>query len=193
VLYACKIAYNDAENEGAGEPTVTMSPSATHHNQPIVTAESSNNPLKNTTIQKATLYENSEPMRNDPLKLDLDGNIFNDTAQTRESILDSIYIDTASPEDLMLLLHCRFGHVSMQRIRRMAERGILPKKLLQYQSLICQACIYGKMTRRPWRTKPNANKVKTVPITRPGMVVSVDQLESPVPGFVAQMKGKLTR
>jgi hypothetical protein len=47
------------------------------------------------------------------------------------------------------------------------------------------------MTKVPWRTKGNiqANVFKA---TQPGQVISVDQLQSTQPGFVAQLKGKLT-
>jgi hypothetical protein len=75
----------------------------------------------------------------------------------------------------------------------MAERGILPKKIIDCQTPFSQECSYGKMTRRPWQSKPSQNKSVPTPVDKPWMVVSVDQLESPVPGFIAQMKGKLTR
>lgn len=52
--------------------------------------------------------------------------------------------------------------------------------------------MYGTMTKWPWRTKSTQNKNKLCSVATPGECVSVDQLESPQPGFVAQMKGKLT-
>jgi len=59
---------------------------------------------------------------------------------------------------------------------------------------MCNDCCGAKATRRPWGTsagKGNASHIK--PATNPGDVVSVDQLESSIPGFIAQMTGKLTR
>ena len=47
-----------------------------------------------------------------------------------------------------------------------------------------------KMTRRPWRVKGD-NKDATKTATRPGQVVSEDQLESNSPGLIAKLKGKL--
>ena len=48
------------------------------------------------------------------------------------------------------------------------------------------------MTKRPWRVKgEDKNVAKTA--TYPGQVVSVDQLESTSPGFIAQLKGTLTQ
>ena len=75
---------------------------------------------------------------------------------------------------------------------QMAKQGLLPKKILKANVPICPACQYGKMHRKPWRTKGNHPKTSGV-ATEPGQIVSVDQLESPTPGFIAQFKGTLTK
>eukprot|EP00980_Cylindrotheca_fusiformis_P019195 scaffold6521_cov93-Cylindrotheca_fusiformis.AAC.3 len=74
----------------------------------------------------------------------------------------------------------------------MARNGDLPGGLSDCQVPICAACTYGKMTKRPWRTKVAPNKIQPVVIRQPGDCVSVDQLESHSPGFIAQLKGFLT-
>jgi Reverse transcriptase (RNA-dependent DNA polymerase)/GAG-pre-integrase domain len=86
--------------------------------------------------------------------------------------------------------HHRFKHISMKRLQSMAELGYLPKRLSKCRIPICQACVYGKSTRRAWRTKKLTESVK---VTTPGEFVSVDQLESTLPGLFGQMKGRLTR
>jgi hypothetical protein len=48
------------------------------------------------------------------------------------------------------------------------------------------------MTKVPWQTKGNKSGKQVFKATRPGQVVSVDQMISTQPGFVAQLKGKLT-
>ena len=53
--------------------------------------------------------------------------------------------------------------------------------------------MYGKATKTPWRTKGQDNMHIVKQATSPGEIVSVDQLESPTPGFIAQLKGRLTR
>ena len=55
-----------------------------------------------------------------------------------------------------------------------------------YPTFFCVACKYGKQTKRPWHTKGPQKHLHTN--TQPGQVVSVDQLESTTPGFVAQPK-----
>jgi transposase InsO family protein len=47
------------------------------------------------------------------------------------------------------------------------------------------------MTRKAWRTKSKINNISP-DVAKPGDRVSVDQLESPVPGFVGQLRGKPT-
>ncbi len=75
----------------------------------------------------------------------------------------------------------------------MAKSGIIPKRLAHCAIPVCSACLYGKASKRPWRTKNTKNNVSHVlPVTQPGQVVSVDQLVSPTPGLIAQMSGFLT-
>jgi hypothetical protein len=51
--------------------------------------------------------------------------------------------------------------------------------------------MYGTLTRRAWRTKEKMHYIAPEAF-QPRQHVSVDQLESPVPGFVGQLKGKST-
>ena len=58
----------------------------------------------------------------------------------------------------------------------------------------CADYIFGKMTKRPWRTKATVKQGSGIfKATKSGQCVSVDQIESTEDGFVAQLKGKLTR
>jgi hypothetical protein len=69
----------------------------------------------------------------------------------------------------------------------MAARKEIPSWLANRRIPKCQSCLYGKATKRPWRTKGQSGTLKAV--TLPGQCVSVDQLESPVAGFIGQNKG----
>ena len=99
---------------------------------------------------------------------------------------------TLDPQDELLRWHYRLGHLPFDRIKQLATAGQLPKCLLTCTTPFCTACQYGKMTKRPWRVK-GVNKRQTKTATYPGQIVSVDQLESTTPGFVAQLKGTLTQ
>ena len=95
------------------------------------------------------------------------------------------------PQDELLRWHYCLGHLPFDRIKQLANTGQLPKRLLNCHTPFCAACQYGRMTKRPWRAKgDDKNTAKTA--TYPGQVVSVDQLQSTTPGFIAQLKGALT-
>ena len=96
------------------------------------------------------------------------------------------------PQDELLRLHYRLGDLPIDRIKQLADKGQLPKRLLTCHTPFCAACQYGKMTKRPWRIKGD-DKGTAKTATYPGQVVSVDQLESTSPGFIAQLKGALTQ
>jgi hypothetical protein len=90
--------------------------------------------------------------------------------------------------------HQRLGHVSPRTIQTLAKAGVLPKKLSTCRVPMCPSCIFGKASRTPWRTRrKKKDKQPTIKITKPGQCVSVDQLESSTTGFIAQLKGNLTR
>ena len=97
-----------------------------------------------------------------------------------------------NPHDELLWWHYRLGHLPFERVKQVAQTGQFPKRLLNCKKPFCAACQYGKMTKRPWRVKGDSKQTTRV-ATRPGQVVSVDQLESNSPGLIAQLKGKLTQ
>jgi len=58
---------------------------------------------------------------------------------------------------------------------------------------MCNDCCGARATRKPWRGKGKGIIQKHLKKpTHPGDIVSVDQLESSIPGFIGQMTGKLT-
>jgi GAG-pre-integrase domain len=112
----------------------------------------------------------------------LDGpDIMNDEG---DCSLNESFVDHPAAE--LLGWHHRLSHISMNRLQRMTTQGFLPKRLATCRLPICQSCTYGKATRRAWRTK---HKTETVTAISPGQCVSVDQLESTLPGLIGQMKG----
>ena len=98
------------------------------------------------------------------------------------------------PSDLaeLLMLHQQYGHISMRKLQEMAKQGIIPKRIAKCRIPTCSACLYSKATKKPWRGKESKDGSGKEQPTRPGQVVSVDQLVSPTPGLIAQMTGFLT-
>ena len=96
-----------------------------------------------------------------------------------------------TPTAKMLQLHYDLGHISFEKMRRMAEKGIIPKPMATCNTPTCSACEYARATRRPWRSKTKKNRHIRKP-TKPGQVVSVDQMVSQTPGLIGQMVGFIT-
>ena len=73
----------------------------------------------------------------------------------------------------------------------MEEAGIIPRRLAKVNAPKCAACMFGKITKRAWRTKTQAYRILLA--TKPGQCVSMDQMESITTGFITQLKGRLTK
>ena len=81
--------------------------------------------------------------------------------------------------------------MSFQKLKLFAQLGLLPKRISNARISKCACYLFGAMTRKGYRTQAQPEKLKKA--TRPGQVVSVDQVESSAPGLVAQLKGRLTK
>ena len=88
----------------------------------------------------------------------------------------------ASDQALLMAYHKQLGHTAFAQLQELAKQGIIPKNLANVPPPKCPSCLYGKAHKKPWRTHKVDPKIK--PSTIPGAVVSIDQLESPIPGFV---------
>jgi hypothetical protein len=103
---------------------------------------------------------------------------------------DELAEDLEADRLRMLQYHQQFGHVSFQKLQEMAKQGIIPKRFAKVAPPMCATCSYAKATRRPWKGKTRID-YEEIKYSKPGEMVSVDQLVSPSPGFIAQMTGKL--
>jgi hypothetical protein len=93
------------------------------------------------------------------------------------------------PQQEYLHWHYKLGHLSQTRMRQLVNNGTLPRRLNMKTPPICVACVNGKSTKRPWRTKSVSTNTNRA--TQPGECVSVDQMESSTSGFIGQMKGAI--
>ena len=96
----------------------------------------------------------------------------------------------ASDQALLIAYHEQLRHTSFAQLQELAKQGIIPKKLASVPPPKCPSCLYGKAHKKPWRTHKFNPKIK--PSTMPGAVVSIDQLESPIPSFVPIARGQPT-
>lgn len=113
---------------------------------------------------------------------------FHDEDQLDYKETNSVLEHQLAPMALLLRLYYQMSHLSFRSLRLMAENGHLSRKIMECPIPKCTACMFGRATRRPWRTKSTINaKIKIT--TQPGQCVSVDQLESPTPGLATQLRG----
>lgn len=112
---------------------------------------------------------------------------------TNPSVLPQVIPDEPllrADQDSLMDYHDKLGHAPFPLLKALAEKGVIPRRLAKVSPPKCPSCLYGKAHRKPWRTHKVDPKIKQSTI--PGAVVSMDQLESPVPGFVPIGKGQPT-
>ena len=97
-------------------------------------------------------------------------------------------------QKLWLRYHYNLKHLPKAYMKRLAEQGIIPKRLAKIEPPICVACLKGKQHKTPWRGR--GKKVKTIRKPHqnfPGAQTSTDQMISPHGGMIPQMRGKLMK
>ncbi len=132
-----------------------------------------------------------EQMREEPEEV-----VFTDDTQVDEE--SPMYADDKQE---YMHWHYRLNHSTHKVICKMANQHMLPRQITRILKAMkdkhtrppmCNDCCGAKATRRPWRgNSPKASHIKKA--TNPGDIVSVDQLESSIPGFIGQITGRLTR
>ncbi len=73
----------------------------------------------------------------------------------------------------------RLDHLTFPKLKQLALNGEIPKKLAKVTPPKCAGCIFGAMTKNPWRGKETKASHKVIIATKPGECVSVDQWYQP--------------
>jgi hypothetical protein len=81
--------------------------------------------------------------------------------------------------------HYHLGHLSFQKLKQLALKGEIPKKLSKLKPPKCAGCLFGGMTKLPLCGKESASSHKIFVAAKPGEIVSVNQMESTEVGFFA--------
>ena len=103
--------------------------------------------------------------------------------------------NTALNEEQKELLnwHYCLGHLPFSKLLRLAQYGIVPKRLSKLKVLpLCPACILGQQHKQAWQNKGQPDTIRKVEHLKPGTLVHVDQLVSGQLGFIPQVTGALT-
>ncbi len=99
----------------------------------------------------------------------------------------------ANNQTKLMHWHYRLGHLPFSNLKQLALNGEIPRKLDKARPPKCAGCLFGAMTKIPWRGRETKASHKIFVATKPGQRISVDQMTSTVVRFYAQMKGKLTK
>jgi len=106
---------------------------------------------------------------------------------------EDIHLATADDQAELMRWHYHLSHLTFAKLKQLTLNGEIPKKLAKIEPPKCAGCLFGAMTKNPWRGKETKASHEVFIATKPGECVSVDQMASTAVGFFAQMKGKLTK
>jgi hypothetical protein len=123
--------------------------------------------------------------------------------QDEDTIVEEDFPTYSQDSQEYMHWHFKLNHPSHIIMIKMAKQNMLPRRKTKIlanmekqhtKPPMCNDCLGAKATRRPWRSKSSKyNQRHLKKATHPGEVISVDQLESSIPGFIGQMTGKLTK
>ena len=105
---------------------------------------------------------------------------------------EEVPLAAADDQAELMRWHYRLGYASFSALKQMAKIGEIPKKLAKVHPPKCAGCLFGAMTKIPWRGKESKASHEVLVTTKPGECVSVDQMDSTQVGFYAQMTGRKT-
>jgi len=89
--------------------------------------------------------------------------------------------------------HQRLGHLTFPKLKKLAILSEIPKRLAKVKPPVCSGCLFGAMTKVPWRGKEGDSSHTVFEAIAPVQFVSVNQMISTQVGFIAQLKGSLTK
>jgi hypothetical protein len=69
---------------------------------------------------------------------------------------EDIPFATADDQAELMQWHYRLGHLAFQKLKQLALNGKIPQKLSKLKPLKCAGCLFGAMTKLPWRGKESA-------------------------------------
>ncbi len=106
---------------------------------------------------------------------------------------EDVHLAAADNQAELMRWHYCLGHLTFAKLKQLTLNGEIPKKLATVTPPKCAGCLFGAMTKIPWRGKEIKASHEVFIATKPGECISVDQIASTEVRFFVQMKGKLTK
>ncbi len=85
---------------------------------------------------------------------------------------EDIQLATADDQAELMRWHYRLGHLPFPSLKAMALNGEITRKLAKVVPPKCAGCLFGAMTRLPWRGKEGKQTHQVFVATKPGECVS---------------------
>jgi hypothetical protein len=154
--------------------------------KPIMDSEGARS--NNLTVQASNLSsgkgdkEEKQTARMGPLTFDVNPKLEEDK---------HVYLAAVDNQAKLMRWHYHLSHLSFAKLKQLALNGKIPRHLAKVKPPACTGCLFGAMTKVPWRGRETSSEVFVA--TKAGQCVSVDQLVSAQVGFIAQLKGTLTK
>jgi hypothetical protein len=154
--------------------------------KPLTDSESATS--NNLTVQASNLSsemgdkEEKQTMRIGPLT-------FNVNPELEED--EHVYLAAVNNQAELMCCHYHLGHLAFSKLKQLALNGEIPRQLANVKPPACTGCLFGAMTKVPWKGQETSSKVFVA--TKAGQCVSVNQMISTQVGFIAQLKGSLTK
>ncbi len=124
----------------------------------------------NLTVQASNLSsgkgdkEEKETTRMGPLTFDVNPELEDD---------EYVYLAAIKDQAKLMRWHYCLGHLSFTKLKQLALNGKIPRRLAKVKPPTCAGCLFGAMTKVPWRGQETSSEVFVA--TKAGQCVSVDQ------------------
>ena len=90
---------------------------------------------------------------------------------------DEYCVSAPNNQAELMWWHYRLGHAPFAHLKSLAANGEIPSRIARVRPPRCAGCLYGAMTKVPWRSKGQRNSTQPVFVTtKPGECVSVDHM-----------------
>ena len=150
------------------------------------TVKTKNPPVEQVPTGEPTTTDTDAIVRRGPLT-------FDPNPQAGDDEDEDMPMAAADNQAELMRWHYRLGHLSFEKLKQLALNGEIPRKFASVPPPKCAGCLFGAMTKLPWRGKESISSHEVFVATKPGETVSVDQMVSTEAGFFAQLKGMLTK
>jgi hypothetical protein len=89
---------------------------------------------------------------------------------------EHVYLAAVDDQAKLMRWHYRLGHLSFSKLKQLVLNGKIPRHLAKIKPPACAGCLFGAMTKVPWRGRETSSEVFVA--TKAWKCVSVDQLVS---------------